>query len=368
MADHTATPPRGPAAAPPSPRAAGPDAPSGGRPAGAGRVALLVGGLVLLAAALAAVSVLSVCFGARSVPFATVVDALTAYDPADTDQTVVRSLRVPRTLVGVLAGVALGLAGTVMQGVTRNPLADPGILGINAGAALLIVFAINVLGIGSLSGYVWFGFAGAAVATFTVYGIAAMGRDGATPVRLALSGAAVTAALNSVTTAILLTDVEAFDAFRFWQVGALAGRGMDVALPLVPFIAAGALLALLSGRLLNALALGDDIAAGLGQRVGASRIVAGTAVVLLCGAATAAAGPIAFIGLVIPHMARAITGPDYRWVLPYSALLAPVLLLGADVLGRIIAHPSEVQVGVVTAAIGAPVFVALIRRRRLAEL
>jgi iron complex transport system permease protein len=201
-----------------------------------------------------------------------------------------------------------------------------------------------------------------------VFTVGSLGRGGATPVKLALAGAAVSAALSSFTTALLLLDVDTFDQFRFWQVGSLAGRGLDIALEAVPFLVAGVLLAFASARALNALALGEDVAASFGQNVTVARLLAGTSIVLLSGTATAMAGPIAFVGLVVPHVARAFTGPDHRWLLPYSMLLAPLMLLIADILGRVVARPGEVQVGVITAVIGAPVFVALARRRKLAEL
>jgi iron complex transport system permease protein len=255
-----------------------------------------------------------------------------------------------------------------MQGVTRNPLADPGILGVNAGASLAVVVGIYVFGVGSLTGYVWFAFLGAAIASVVVYGLGALGRDGATPVKLALAGAAVAAFLSSITTAILIVDVATLDQYRFWVVGSIAGRDATIAAQVAPFLAAGAALAMGSARALNSMSLGDDVARSLGLRVGIARIVAAVAVVLLCGAATAAAGPIAFVGLTVPHVARAISGPDYRWILPYSAVLAPVLLLGADIVGRVVARPGELQVGIVTALLGAPFFIALVRRRRLAQL
>ena len=329
---------------------------------------MLTTGLVVIAAALAGAALLSLAVGARDLPFGAVLHALVDPDPAARDDLIVTESRLPRTIVGLLAGAAFGLAGALIQGVTRNPLADPGILGVNAGAGLFVVVAISVLGITNLTGYVWFGFAGAAVTSVLVYTVGSIGRGGATPVKLALAGAAVTAALTSFTTAVLLLDVDAFDQFRFWQVGSLAGRGTDIAVQSLPFLIAGTLIAFASARSLNALALGDDVATSFGTNVITARLVAGLAVVLLCGTATAMAGPLVFIGLLIPHIARAFTGPDHRWLLPYSMLLAPLLLLLADVLGRIVARPGEVQVGIVTAIIGAPIFVALARRRRLAEL
>lgn len=314
------------------------------------------------------VSLASVGNGSKPIPFTTVIDALMSFDADLNDHLIVRSLRIPRTLIGIMVGVSLGLSGAIMQGVARNPLADPGILGVSAGAALAVVIGIFVFGVGGLLGYVWFAFGGALVASVVVYALGSLGREGATPVKLALAGAAMTAFLSSITTAILIVDVATLDQYRFWAVGSLAGRTPDVAAQVTPFVLVGVGMALVSGRLLNALSLGDDVARSLGQKVGISRAFSAISVVLLVGAATAAAGPIGFVGLTVPHVARAITGPDYRWVLPYSAVLAPILLLGSDIIGRIIARPGEVQVGIVTALVGAPFFVALVRRRKLAEL
>lgn len=335
---------------------------------GSARYPVLLAGLLVSIALLVLVCLLSIGFGAKQIPLHTVLDALRHYDAADTDHVIVRSLRVPRTVLGLLVGAALGLAGAVMQGVSRNPLADPGILGVNGGAALFVVAGIYWFGMSSLTSYVWLAFAGAAAAAVSVYLLGSLGREGATPVKLALSGAAMTALFGSLTTTLLLRDVQTFDQYRFWAVGALAGRDGDVVGQVAPFIAVGIVMALLSGRALNALSLGDDVARSLGQRVGLARAFAAAAVVILCGAATAAAGPIGFVGLTVPHVARAITGPDYRWVLPYSMLLAPILLLGSDVLGRVVARPGELQVGIVTAIVGAPFFIALVRRRKLSEL
>lgn len=320
-------------------------------------------GIVLLLMVLLA----SVAYGSKPLPVGTVLDALFAFDGSN-DHLIVRHLRLPRTVVGLGVGVALGLAGAVMQGVTRNPLADPGIFGVESGAALAVVVAIKSFGVATVSGYLWFAFAGAAVASVAVYGLGSVGRGGATPVKLALAGAAMAALFSSFTSAILLLDVTTLDQFRFWVVGSLAGRDAGVAAQLAPFLLVGVVLALGSARALNALALGDDVARALGQRVGAARGVGALAVVVCSGAAVAAAGPIGFVGLTVPHVARALCGPDYRWVLPWSLLLAPSLLLGADVVGRLVARPAELQVGIVTAFVGAPFFVALVRRRKLAEL
>jgi iron complex transport system permease protein len=324
-------------------------------------------GLLLALALLVLVALASIAFGARSIDLTTVWDAL--WHGGDSDAAViVRELRVPRTLLGLGCGVALGLAGALMQALTRNPLADPGILGVNAGASAAVVVAVAWLGVTTLTGYVWFAFVGAATASVVVYALGAAGRSGATPVRLALAGTAITAALVAFTQAITLTDIETFDAWRAWSVGSLAGRDSETLGMVAPFLIAGVLLSAVAARPLNALALGDDAGRALGAHIGRTRIVGALAITLLCGAATAAIGPIVFVGLTVPHIARAITGPDQRWVFAYSAVLAPVLLLGADVIGRLVARPGELQVGIVTAFIGAPVFIALVRRKRIAQL
>ncbi|WP_417309861.1 FecCD family ABC transporter permease [Devosia sp.] len=325
-------------------------------------------GLALLTVVLGVVVLASIAVGARQIPVADVWAALFDYNPDELSHRIILDLRLPRTLVGLLVGAALGLSGAILQGATRNPLADPGILGIQAGATLAVVLGISFFGITQLTTYVWLAFLGAGLATIAVYAVASLGREGATPVKLALAGAALTAAITSVTSAILITNVETLDQIRFWQVGALSGRTLDILFQVLPFLLGGMLLALSTGRILDGLAMGDDVARGLGQSVALSRGIAGLAAVILAGAATAAAGPIGFVGLTIPHVARAITGPNYRWILPYSMVLGPILLLGADVLGRVVARPGELQVGILTAALGAPFFIALVRRRKLAEL
>ncbi|MEW1721965.1 iron ABC transporter permease [Streptomyces sp. NPDC093109] len=332
-----------------------------------GRRALALG---LVAAALLLVAVVwgSLLFGAGEVTAGEVLRGLFAFDPSAKGQLIVREERVPRTVAGLLTGAALGPAGAVMQGVARNPLADPGILGVNAGAAVAVVFGIGVLGLGEPDQYLWFGFAGALLAAVLVYSIGSLGREGATPVKLALAGAATSAVLGSLTTAMMLKDRMLFDRFRFWKVGSFSGREPELLWQALPFIALGVVIALALGPRLNALSLGDDLARALGQRVGLARLGSAAVVVLLCGAATAVAGPIGFVGLVVAHSARMLTGPDYRWILPYSLLLAPILVLVSDILGRVIIDPGEVQVGIVTAVVGAVPFVVLVRRRKLVEL
>ncbi|MCC4909222.1 iron ABC transporter permease [Microbacterium sp. cx-59] len=318
--------------------------------------------------ALFVVSILSLVVGASSIDPATVVRAIVSYDPTNTDHLIVIEKRLPRTLIGLAVGAALGLAGTVAQGLTRNPIADPGILGVNFGASLLVVLGISIAGVTTLSGYVWFAFAGAALASILVYSLSALGRDGATPVKLALVGSAVSAACASLITAVMLTNTQVLNSVRFWQVGAIAGRGYDVFWQMLPACIAGVAIALALGRQINGLALGDDVARGLGQRVGLTRVLGALAIVLLCGSATSAAGPIAFVGLAVPHIARMFTGSDYRRILPFSIVLGAIMLLACDVLGRVVAPPGELEVGIVAAFVGAPFFLALVRRRKLPTL
>lgn len=334
----------------------------------AARPARLGLGLVLLVAALAVATFLSVTQGARDISLAEVLDAVRRWASSDTDDTVTLQVRIPRTIVGLLAGAALGLSGALLQGVTRNPLADPGIMGVNAGAAAGVVTALTFLGFSSVTSYIWFAFAGAAVATVLVYAVGSLGRDGATPIKLALAGAAVTAGLTSYTTAMVMTDDQTLNQMRFWQVGSLAGRYAEVVAGVAPFIIVAGLLALFAGRWVNGLALGEDTARGLGINVARTRLAIFALVALLCGAATAACGPIVFVGLAVPHLARLICGPDYRWVLPYSLLLSPLLLLIADIAGRVSAGDGEVQVGVILGVLGAPFFVALVRYGKVTEL
>lgn len=311
--------------------------------------------------ALLAAAAVSLLVGARAIPPGAILD------PSHPLHSIAEA-RIDRTLLGLAVGGALGLVGALMQGLTRNPLADPGILGINAGASLAMVLAISLLDLVDLRTYVWFGFLGAAVAMVLVHVVAAFGRDGATPMKIAIGGAAVTAAVTSWTQAVLLTDSQTVEAFRLWSVGTVGGRDTGVLLVGLPFLVAGAALGLGSVRSLNALALGDDLARGLGRRVAVDRCVIGLAVVLLAGASTALAGPIAFVGLIVPHAVRAVVGADYRRVLPFSVVAGAVLVVAADTLGRVVLPPGEVQVGIMTAVVGAPVFVLLVRRGRLGAL
>lgn len=325
-------------------------------------------GLAVMAAALGLAVLASLATGAKPISIPTVLEAFWSFDPSATDHLIVRELRVWRTVVGIGVGAALAVSGALMQGVTRNPLADPGLLGVNAGASLAVVLAIWALGLESLLGLVWFAFAGAAAATGLVLALGSMGRGGANPVRLVLAGVALAALLGSLTASVTLLDQAVLDRFRFWAVGSLSGLDGEVIFQILPFLAAGMLLALGLSRSLNALALGEEVARSLGIGLRTVRWASVVAVTLLCGAAVAACGPIGFVGLVVPHAARVISGADQRWLIPACALLGPTLLLVCDTIGRVIARPAEVQVGITTAAIGGVVFVAVVRRVRMAQL
>jgi iron complex transport system permease protein len=321
-------------------------------------------GLLLALAILVLVALASIAIGAKELSLGQVWHGL--FEDSGTYGDVVVAERLSRTVLGLLAGAALGLAGAVLQALTRNPLADPGLLGINAGASAAVVTAITYFGVTSLSGYVWFAFFGAAAVGALVWFLG--GSRGATPVRLALAGTAISAALYGYLQAVMIMDEAALGKMRFWTVGSLASATDSTITQVLPFLLTGTVLALALARPLNAMAMGDDTAKALGADLNRTRALSMLAATVLCGAATAACGPIVFVGLMVPHVVRSFTGPDLRWILPYAAILSPVLLLGADVIGRIVARPSELQVGIVTAILGGPVFIFLVRRRRTAQL
>ncbi|GAB95620.1 putative ABC transporter permease protein [Kineosphaera limosa NBRC 100340] len=315
---------------------------------------------------LAIVVVLSLAVGARTIPPATVWEALV--DPRPTpEHATIWDGRIPRTLLGIVAGVALGVAGALIQGLTRNPLADPGVLGVNAGAAFFVVIAVGFLGVASISGYVWFAFAGAFVSSVAVYLIGTGGRRDVNPMRLTLAGVALGAVLTGIGSGIALLRPEAFAHMRAWNVGSLDVRSLEPLMTIAPFVLTGLVLAAVASRGLDALAMGEDVAQALGSSVLATRLCSVVAITLLAGAATAATGAIAFVGLMIPHVARRLCGPDQRWIVVFTIVLAPILLLSADVLGRV-AVPGEMQAGVVTAFVGAPFLIAIARRRRVIAL
>jgi iron complex transport system permease protein len=321
---------------------------------------------VLLLVLLVIACALSIAIGSRVIPLGDVWDALWADNiPGAPDAVgIVQGLRIPRTILGLIVGLAIGAAGALTQGHTRNPLSDPGILGVNAGAACTVVIGVFLLGVTTPIRYMGFGLIGALVAASLVFVLASAGK-GASPLTLILAGTGLSAMLVAITSGIVLVDTASLEAWRFWQVGSISGRDTDVILAALPFIVPGLILAVASGFFLNILSLGDDMTQALGSRILQVRIVGIASITLLVGAATAACGPIVFLGLVAPHIARFFTGPDYRWIVPYSALIGAVSLIACDVIGRMIARPGEVQAGIVLAAVGAPFFVALVRAKRL---
>ncbi|MFE6384970.1 FecCD family ABC transporter permease [Nocardiopsis dassonvillei] len=322
--------------------------------------------LLVVLGALAALMFASVVVGSRDVPWTAVVAAFGGATE-NFDQAAVAK-RIPRTLLAVLAGAALGVAGAVMQGVTRNPLADPGILGVTMGASLAVVAGIAYFGLASATSFVWVAIVGAGLTTVFVYTIGSLGRGGATPLKLALAGAATTAALASFIRAVVLPRADIADGARSWQIGGVGGGTFDSVTQVLPFLLAGFVVCLLSARALNLLALGDELAAGLGERVALARGSAFVGAVVLCGASTAVTGPISFVGLVVPHVCRLLVGVDHRWLIPFSALTGAALLTAADVVGRIVARPAEIDVGIVTALIGAPFFIYIVRRQKVRAL
>ncbi|MEW1891748.1 iron ABC transporter permease [Streptomyces sp. NBC_00523] len=325
-----------------------------------------VTGLTALAVAVLAVAALSLAVGARALTPAEVWHGLFAAPESDQRlseiRLIVQTVRVPRTVLGIVAGLALGVGGALIQGYTRNPIADTGLVGVNAGASFAVVSVIAVFGLTDPLQYVWFGFLGSAVAGVVVFGLASIGRGAGNPLTLALAGQGVTVFLAAMTTAVALSDVKSLNVLRFWNAGSVAGVGYDVIWPVTAFVAVGLVLAAVMLPSLNLLNLGDDVARGLGVNIALSRTVGITAITLLAGAATAACGPIAFIGLMVAHVARYLTGPDYRWLVPYAGLLGAVVLLVCDIVGRLVVRPGELDAGVVVSLLGAPFFAVLVWR------
>jgi iron complex transport system permease protein len=326
------------------------------------RLTWLAGAVLLLGL----LCIASIALGVREVSVGEMISALAGEVDGVSQAAVVA--RVPRTVLAILVGAALALAGATMQAVTRNPLADPGILGVSGGAALAVVIGIAVFAVADP--YIVMGLAilGAAAAAIFVYAVGSLGRGGATPLKLALAGAAATAAFTSLVSAVMLPRVDVMETFRFWQIGGVGGATWDRIVMVLPVLAVGAVICLLTARGMNSLALGDDLAAGLGEHVARTRLVSSAGAVILCGAATAVAGPIAFVGLIIPHLCRLIIGTDHRWLLPLSMVAGSALLVASDVVGRVIARPDEIEVGIITALIGAPFFIWIVRRQKVREL
>lgn len=337
--------------------------PAPASPLAARRTALLilgVTGIVLL-------SLGSLAIGSKSLPLGTVIDAFFAPD-GSANHHIVTATRLPRTLIAIAAGAALAVAGALIQALTRNPLADPGILGVNAGAALSVVLGMTVFGTASIGYTVWFAFAGALIATLGVALIGAAGRRGPSPVRLTLAGVALGAVLSGISSGIMLLNPTTFDQMRTWSAGSLLGRDLGAFASVGPFILLGLALALAAAGPLDAIALGDDLAAALGSRTARTRAAVVIAITLLAGGATALAGPIGFVGLMVPHVVRWVVGPEQRWIVLGSLVIGPCLLLAADLIGRVALPPTELPVGIVTALVGAPVLIALGRRKRASGL
>lgn len=332
-------------------------------------------GLLCLTVLLVIGFLLSLAYGSRVIPTDVMLDSLRQLPSAlradridDPDLQVIAELRFPRTLIGLIVGAGLGVAGALIQGHTRNPLADPGILGISSGAALAVVVSFAVFNVSGTAATAAWAFGGALIATCAVFGLASVGGGNVHPLTLILGGAAMNAVLQAIISAFVLTDENNLDRMRFWTVGSVAGRDMTIFWGVLPIIIIGLILAFATGPQLNLLNLGDDVATALGVNTKVARLMGMVIIALLAAAATAAAGPIAFLGLVVPHLVRSITGPDYRWILPYSALGGATLLLYADVLGRLVARPGELQVGIVLAFVGAPLFIYMLVRRKVVQL
>ncbi len=322
-------------------------------------VILVIGSLLILSLCILA----SLAFGARFISFDEVITTL-IHSKKETINEIVVHERIPRTVFGIIAGAALGVSGALMQSITRNPIADPSILGVNTGASLFVVGGITFFHINSANQYIWFALVGAAVTAVFVYSIGSMGAGGATPIKLALAGAATSAALSSIVSSIILPRTEVMNAFRFWQVGSISGATWQGIWTVLPFLAVGLLIGVLVSPALDALALGEDLATGLGVRTGVIRLTGAFAGVLLCGATTALAGPIGFVGLMIPHIMRLICGPNLKIIIPMSAIGGGILLTTSDVLGRLIGSPGELEAGIVTAFLGAPILIIIAMRAK----
>ncbi|MEM8723585.1 MAG: iron ABC transporter permease [Cyanobacteria bacterium P01_G01_bin.39] len=321
---------------------------------------LLIAGLLLGSFILWLSFVASVTWGAADIAYRDIYQAFTSFD-GSTNHLIIRTVRLPRSLIAVFVGAALAVSGAIMQGLTRNPLASPGILGVNAGAAFAVVVGTFIFGTGSLTIYAWYAFAGAAISAVGVYLLGSLGHGGLTPFNLTIAGAALTAFISSITSGILILSQRTLEEIRFWLAGSIAGRDMNLLLQILPYICIGLILAIALSRQITILSLGEDTARSLGQSTALIKILAAVSIILLAGASVAIAGPIGFVGLIVPHVVRLIVGVDYRWILPYSAILGAILMLIADLCGRLIIQPSELPVGLVMPLIGAPFFIYLIR-------
>ena len=323
--------------------------------------------IILCLALLSIMAIFSISLWAKSIAFSKVIDVLLGNDPDSLEAAIILQ-RIPRTVFGILAGGALGISGALMQSITRNPIADPSILGVNTGASLFVVAGIAFFNITVAYQYIWLAIIGAGVTAVFVYSVASMGKDGATPLKLALSGSAVSIVLGSLVSTIMLPNNRVMEAFRFWQVGSIGSATWESIMLISPFLIVGFIISMFISGYLNNLALGDEAATALGTNVVMTRTIGALSSVLLCGATTALAGPIGFVGLIIPHIIRLIFGSEMSKMLPLSFLGSAILMLVSDIIGRIISLPGETEVGIVTAVIGAPVFILAIRKGRVKSL
>ena len=323
--------------------------------------------IILCLALLSVMAIFSISLGAKNIAFSKVIEVLLGNDPDSLEQAIILQ-RIPRTIFGILAGGALGISGALMQSITRNPIADPSILGVNTGASLFVVAGIAFFNITVAYQYIWLAIIGAGVTAVFVYSVASMGKDGATPLKLALSGSAVSIVLGSLVSTIMLPNKRVMEAFRFWQVGSIGSATWENIMLISPFLVVGFIISMFISGYLNNLALGDEAATALGTNVVMTRTIGALSSVLLCGATTALAGPIGFVGLIIPHIIRLIFGSEMSKMLPLSFLGSAILMLVSDIIGRIISLPGETEVGIVTAVLGAPVFILAIRKGRVKSL
>lgn len=322
-----------------------------------GRITWLVIGFLLLCI----LFISSIVLGYTDTSFKTAIQAFQQFNGSN-EHIILRDVRLPRALIGTAVGSSLAITGALLQALTKNPLASPDILGINSGASFFVVLGLMLFSISSLQAFAWLAFLGAAVATIIVYFLGSMGREGLTPIKLTLAGAAIAALFSSFTHGFLVLNESALEEVLFWMAGSVQGRSLQLLIPSLPYIIAGTLIAFLISNKINVLTMGEDVAKGLGQRTGAVKLLIGTAVILLSGASVAIAGPIGFIGIVVPHIVKWLVGNDYRWILPYCGITGGIILLLADIGARYILMPQEVPVGIITAIIGTPFFIYIARK------
>jgi iron complex transport system permease protein len=317
----------------------------------------LVGAILLLLFFISA----SIVFGYTNTSWDTALAAFANFDGSN-EHIIIQSVRLPRALIAAAVGASLAIAGVLMQTLTKNPLASPGIFGVNAGAGFAVVVAVTMFSVSSLQAFAWISFFGAALAAISVYVIGSGGREGLTPMKLTLAGAAMTAMFSSFTQGLLVLDEAALEQVLYWLAGSVQGRKLETLISVLPYLAIGWLAAILISSKMNVLSMGEDLAKGLGLNTGLVKLGTGVIIVLLSGGAVAVAGPIGFIGIVIPHLTRAVVGIDHRWVIPFSALFGGILLLAADIAARYVLMPQEIPVGVMTAMIGTPFFIYIARK------